>query len=121
MRGGSQPEISQILDELQQLNRNLVHQTSMGEGFTTFKAEYFSRNEDMRTDLRELKVDIRNQHEDIDTLQGDVRELKEEFGKMKIDLQPIMEMKKFIKAQTFKYSSITITLLVGAIFGLGGF
>jgi hypothetical protein len=54
-------------------------------------------------------------------LQGDVRELKEEFGKMKIDLQPIMEMKRFVKAQAFKYSSITMTLLVGAIFGLGGF
>jgi len=121
MRGETQAEISQILEELQQLNRNLVNQSSFGEGFNSFKTEYFSRNEDMRTDLRELKADLRNQHEDIDTLQGDVRELKEEFGRMKIDLQPIMDMKRFVKTQAFKYSSITMTLLVGAIFGIGGF
>jgi len=121
MRGESQPEISQILDELQQLNRNLIHQNSFGEGFTSFKNEYFARNEDMRIDLRELKSDLRSQNEDIDSLQGDVRELKEEFGRMKIDLEPIMEMKRFVKAQAFKYSSITMTLLVGAIFSIGGF
>ena len=112
-------QIGLILEELQQLNTNLNQQSVNGEGFKAFKAEYFTRNEEMRGDLRELKNDMRNQSEDIDSLQGDVRELKDEFSNMKVELQPIMEMKKFVKTQVMRYSTITMTVLLSAIFGFG--
>jgi|TARA_R110002012_G_scaffold284834_1_gene475763 chromosome segregation ATPase len=112
-------QIGLILEELQQLNNNLHQQSVNGDGFTAFKAEYFTRNEEMRVDLRELKTDMRNQSDDIDSIQGDVRELKDEFSRMKVELQPIMDMKKFVKTQVMRYSTITMTVLLGLVFGFG--
>ena len=68
--------------------------------------------------MRDIKGDVRNQSQEIDALQNDMAELKNEFKQMKFDLAPLVEMKKYIQEQVIRYSSVGFFIVLGATFGL---
>ena len=116
----SSPEyIDDILEELKSLNTTLSSENQQHyDAFQEFKADYFNRNEDTRESLRDIKGDVRNQSQEIDALQNDMAELKNEFKQMKFDLAPLVEMKKYIQEQVIRYSSVGFFIVLGATFGL---
>lgn len=114
------PQIDSILEELRRLNNNLSDEPKFYEDFVQFKGEYFRRNEDFSDTLRGLRSDMRYQNEDINQLQTDVGELKQGFQSMKIDLEPIMELKTFVRGQVFRYTSALMAVLLAAVVGIGG-
>lgn len=118
--GDDSAQIESILDELKRLNNHLSDEPSFYEDFTNFKSEYFRRNEDFSDTLRGLRSDMRYQNQDITQLQDDVGELKQGFQSMKIDLEPIMELKTFVRGQVVRYTSALMAVLVAAVVGIGG-
>ena len=38
---------------------------------------------------------------------------------MKVDLEPIMELKNFVRGQVIRYSSVMMALVFGAVLGIG--
>jgi len=116
----SSPEyIDDILEELKSLNTTLSSENQQHyDAFQEFKADYFNRNEDTRDSLRDIKGDVRSQSQEIDALQNDMAELKNEFKQMKFDLAPLVEMKKYIQEQVIRYSSVGFFIVLGATFGL---
>jgi len=116
----SSPEyIDDILEELKSLNTTLSSENQQHyDAFQEFKTDYFNRNEDTRESLRDIKGDVRNQSQEIDALQNDMTELKNEFKQMKFDLAPLVEMKKYIQEQVIRYSSVGFFIVLGATFGL---
>jgi len=116
----SSPEyIDDILEELKSLNTTLSSENQQHyDAFQEFKADYFNRNEDTRESLRDIKGDVRSQSQEIDALQNDMAELKNEFKQMKFDLAPLVEMKKYIQEQVIRYSSVGFFIVLGATFGL---
>ena len=116
----SSPEyIDDILEELKSLNTTLSSENQQHyDAFPEFKTDYFYRNEDTRESLRDIKGDVRNQSQEIDALQNDMAELKNEFKQMKFDLAPLVEMKKYIQEQVIRYSSVGFFIVLGATFGL---
>ena len=116
----SSPEyIDDILEELKSLNTTLSSENQQHyDAFQEFKADYFNRNEDTRESLRDIQGDVRSQSQEIDALQNDMAELKNEFKQMKFDLAPLVEMKKYIQEQVIRYSSVGFFIVLGATFGL---
>jgi len=115
----SPDSIQEILGELKSLNTTLSSENQQHyNDFTQFKNEYFSRNEDTRDSLRDIKGDVRSQSQDIDAMQIDMTELKNEFKQMKFDLAPLLEMKRYIQEQVIRYSSVGVLFVMGATLGL---
>ena len=91
MADDSQAQINSILEELKNLNHNLVSETGFRDDFVNYKMQENERHED----------------------------IKQDFRSMKVDLEPIMELKNFVRSQVIRYSSVMMALVFGAVLGIG--
>ena len=105
------PLADEVLDYLRSLSKNLITSEVIHEELTNFRRE-------SREDKKEIIYDIREQGKEIDSLQIEVLNLKNEFSNFKLEMAPIIELRQTIQKQVMRYSSLAFVALMGMVLGI---
>lgn len=101
----------EVLEYLRSLSKNLITSEVIHEELTNFRQE-------ARQDRRDIIADIKEQGKEIDSLQIEMLNLKNEFSNFKVEIEPVLELKRTIQKQVVRYTSLAFVTLMGMVLGI---
>ena len=105
------PLTNEVLNYLKNLSNNLITSEVIHEELTNFRKE-------SREDKKEIIYDIKEQGKEIDSVQIEMLNLKNEFSNFKIEMAPIIELRRTIQKQVMRYTSLAFVALMGMVLGI---
>lgn len=115
---GDLEEIREVLDKLTILTNLINERASMHDEIREMKVDIRSYVEDSRISIGLVKTDVADLKIDIRGLQTSVDTMREDMNIMKIELQPLVDMKKYISGQVMKYTGTGFLAVLTALIGL---
>ena len=103
--------VSEILLQLKLLSNNIVMSENIHEELGLLRADNNDKISDLKGNLKEMRMDIKELHNQYDKMNITLVEFKKE-------MEPIIEFKQRIQQQIIKYSALAFLGLFATTLGL---
>lgn len=105
-------ELQEVLEQLKIITANVVSSEYLKSELSHLKENTDIKVSDLREDIREIKVEIKEIHEDFENINTTISEFK-------MEMAPIIDFKKRVQSQIIKISSLAFLSLMALNLGMG--
>jgi hypothetical protein len=115
---GDSEDIQAVLFQLGELTELISERVSMHEEMRELKVDIRSYVDDSRISIGLVKTDVGDLKIDVRGLQKSVDNLSEDMNTMRVELKPLVDMKKYISGQVVKYTGTGFLAVLSVLLGL---
>jgi hypothetical protein len=116
--GDDSEEIREVLTQIGALTELVRDRGTFHDEMRSLKVDIRSYVDDSRVSIGLVKSDVAHLRSDVRDLQTSIEGVRTDMNDMKVELAPLVELKRYVAGQVMRYSGVGFLAVLSVLMGI---